>query len=116
MNPPKTLVNSARNLQEIPEELMWKIPLNFHVDSRFTYNPNFPVDFPPPCTRHPRDTTQNPRDFARWVICYIILQAVIKPLIFKTLNDSPGAIITLVIKCSNPTVECRTNCSCYGKQ
>ena len=29
-------------------------PLNFHADSRFTYNPNFPVDSPPTCIRHPR--------------------------------------------------------------
>ena len=33
-----------------------KIPLNFHLDSRFTY--------------YPGDSPQNPRDFARWVVLY----------------------------------------------
>ena len=53
MNPPKILINSAGNLQEIPKESTWNLPLNFHVDSRFTYNPNFLVDSPPPCICHP---------------------------------------------------------------
>ena len=26
------------------------------MDSRFTYNPNFPVDSPPPCIRHPAES------------------------------------------------------------
>ena len=54
MNPPKILINSAGNFRVIPEESTWKIPLNFHVDSCFTDNPNFYVDSPPPCTRHLR--------------------------------------------------------------
>ena len=53
MNPPKIPTNSAGNLREIPEESTRKFPLDFHVDSRFTYNPNFPVDSPPPSIRHP---------------------------------------------------------------
>ena len=47
MNPPKVLINSVGNLREIPRESTCEIPLNFHVDSCFTYNPNFPVDYPP---------------------------------------------------------------------
>ena len=54
MNPPKILINSEGNLREIRKESTWKISLNFRADSRFTYNPNFPVDSPPPCIRHPR--------------------------------------------------------------
>ena len=54
MNPPKIPVNSAGNLWEIPEEFMWKIPLNFGVDPCFTYSPNYPVDSTPPSIRHPR--------------------------------------------------------------
>ena len=26
---------------------IWKTPLNFYINSRFTYNPNFHVDSPP---------------------------------------------------------------------
>ena len=47
MNPPNIPINFAENLQRIPEESMRKIPLNFYVDSRFTYNPDFCVDSPP---------------------------------------------------------------------
>ena len=66
MNPPKILINSAGNLREIPKESTWKIPLNFHMDYCFTYNPSFPVDSPPPFIRHHGDSSQNPRDFVRW--------------------------------------------------
>ena len=64
MNPPKILINSAGNLREIPKESTWKIPLNFHMDSRFTYKPNFPVDSLPPLSAIPGDSPQNPCDFA----------------------------------------------------
>ena len=43
-----------------------KFPLNFRVDSRFTYNPNF-AWIPPPPTTIPWDSAQNPREFAGWV-------------------------------------------------
>mgnify|MGYP001801291787 CR=1 FL=1 len=67
MNPPEILINSAGNLEEIPKESTWKIPLNFHIDSRFTYNPNFHVGSPPPFTAIPGDSPQNPSDFVLWV-------------------------------------------------
>ena len=54
LNSPKIPINSAGNLREIPEESMRKFPLTFRVYSRFTYNPNFHVDSPPPSLCHPR--------------------------------------------------------------
>ena len=54
MNPPKIPMNSAGNLRQIPVESTRKFPLNFSVDSRFTYNPNFSGDSPPPRIHHPQ--------------------------------------------------------------
>ena len=49
-----------------PAESLGIFPLNFHVDSCFTYNPNFQCGYPPPTTKIPGDSPQNLLDFARW--------------------------------------------------
>ena len=48
-----------------PVEYLPKFPRKFHVDSRFTYNPNFSVDSPPSSIHHPWRSLRIPRDFAR---------------------------------------------------
>ena len=62
-NPQHFLKIPARNLWRILVEYLPKFPLKFHVDSRFTYNPNFFGGSPPPSIHHPR---WFPADFARW--------------------------------------------------
>ena len=48
----------CRESPENPQRINMENSLNFHVDSRFTDNPNFP---------------QNPRDFARWEYIFYTL-------------------------------------------
>ena len=52
MNPPEIPMNSAGNPRKIPGETTLKFPLNFPVDSRFTDNPSFSGDSPPPKIHH----------------------------------------------------------------
>ena len=95
MNPPKIL-NSAGNLREIPKESSWKIHPNFHKDSRFTYNPNYPVDSLHHVSAIPGDSPQNPCDFARWGIpgC----------LQWTSLNTMYGCIYITMYVWTSPTL------------
>ena len=72
MNPPKIPKNSAGNLKKIPGESTRKFPLNFPVDSRFTHDPNFSGDSPPPRIHHPQGFPAESGDFARWEISLIM--------------------------------------------
>ena len=72
MNPPKIPINSAGNIQEIPEESTGIIPLNVRMDSRFTYHPTFRADSPQPSIPLPRGFPAESARFCPLGCMYII--------------------------------------------
>ena len=54
------------SLGKLPSHFNFKISPEFPRGFSFHLQPKFPCGFPPPATKIPGDSLQNPRDFARW--------------------------------------------------
>ena len=58
-----------KGLGKLPSHFSAGLKISAVFPCRFSFHlqPKFPRGFPPPTTKIPGDSPQNPRDFARWV-------------------------------------------------